>query len=29
MTKNTKIVLGVVGGLVLIAGIYFLVKKKK
>ncbi len=29
MSKNTKIALGVVGGLVLIAGIYFLVKKKK
>jgi hypothetical protein len=29
MTKNTKIAIGVVGGLVLIAGIYFLVKKKK
>ena len=28
MTKNTKIALGVVGGLVLIAGIYFLVRKK-
>lgn len=29
MTKNTKIALGVVGGLIVIAGIYFLVKKKK